>query len=116
MLTDFVAADVSIFASSSKAANPLVGNVENTEVGSFLANYLSLDVNAITKKLQQFSPPSTASNSYGEGEYGWLGDPLGEDILVDGLDSYHGDFKRSVKRNADGEIIERSPCGCGSIH
>ncbi|KAK2757037.1 hypothetical protein FQN54_005006 [Arachnomyces sp. PD_36] len=107
------AADVSIFASSPKAAGPIVGNVENIEVGSFLADYLSLDVGAITKKLQAFTSVSTESNSYGEGEYGWLGDPLGEDILVDELDSYHGDFrKRSLKRNADGDLVETAPCGC----
>lgn len=116
ILTGFLAADVSIFASSPKDASPLAGNVENIEVGSFLADYLSLDVNAVTEKLQHFSSVTTTSSAYGEGGYGWLGDPLGEDILVDELDSYHGDFKRSVKRNADGEIIEKMPCGCGGIH
>lgn len=108
---------MSIFASSHKAARPLLGNVENTEVGSFLADYLSLDVDAITKKLQEFSPLSTDSSSYGDGGLGWLGDPLGEDIVVDELDTYHGDFRRSVKRNADGEIIrDASACACGGSH
>lgn len=116
ILTNCTAADVSIFASSAKAASPLAGNVENTEVGSFLADYLSLDVDAITNKLRKFSPVSTDSSAYGEGDLGWLGDPLGEDKLVDELDSYHGEFKRSVKRNADGEVIERESCGCGGVH
>lgn len=107
---------MSIFASSAKAASPLAGNVENTEVGSFLADYLSLDLYAITKKLRQFSSVSTESSAYGEGDRGWLGDPVGEDIRIDVLDTYHGEFKRSVKRNVDGEIIEGGSCGCGGVH
>ncbi|KAJ5386751.1 alkaline phosphatase [Penicillium cosmopolitanum] len=46
------AVDVNIYASSSKNAWPLTGNHENIEVGQFLADYLDLDVGAVTKKLR----------------------------------------------------------------
>lgn len=74
--------DVNIYASSTKDAWPLHGNHENTEVGDFLAAYLDLDVEAVTQKLQEQATLS------------WLGDPLGANIRVDQLDSYHGDFRK----------------------
>lgn len=52
ILTLHAAADVNIYASSSKDAWPLVGNNENTDVGAFLADYLDLDVDAVTKRLK----------------------------------------------------------------
>ncbi|EED16579.1 alkaline phosphatase Pho8 [Talaromyces stipitatus ATCC 10500] len=74
--------DVNIYASSTKDAWPLHGNHENTEVGDFLAAYLDLDVEAVTQKLQE------------QASLSWLGDPLGADIRVNQLDSYHGDFRK----------------------
>lgn len=99
------AADVNIYASSSEDAWPLVGNHENTEVGTFLADYLDLDVAAVTKRLQSETHWSANSKST-EDKYGWMGNPLGSDVQTEGLDTYHGDFK---KRSL-------SDCGCGGLH
>ncbi|OJJ51300.1 hypothetical protein ASPZODRAFT_87506 [Penicilliopsis zonata CBS 506.65] len=68
------AVDVNIYASSSKTAWPLLGNHENTEVGSFLADYLDLNLENITSQLQAGS---------------WMGGV--QAIHVD--DKYHGEFK-----------------------
>lgn len=102
-----LAVDVNIYASSPKDAWPLVGNHENTEVGNFLAGYLDLDVDAITKRLQSSAYWTTSGEETAKDEkYGWLGDPLGSDVRTEGLDTYHGDFK---KRSL-GE------CACGGLH
>lgn len=104
-LTHILAVDVNIYASSPKDAWPLLGNHENTEVGTFLADYLDLDVHAITKRLRS-SAYWTISGEEASKENSWLGDPLGSDVRTEGFDTYHGDFrKRSL-----GE------CGCGSFH
>ncbi|KAJ5492736.1 Repressible alkaline phosphatase [Penicillium diatomitis] len=101
------AADVNIYASSSKNAWPLVGNHENTDVGKFLAEYLDLDVNAVTKRLQSAASWTASSDeSSPSKQHGWLGDPLGSNVRVEGLDGYHGDFR---KRSVD-------DCACGSVH
>lgn len=102
-----LAVDVNIYASSPKDAWPLVGNHENTEIGHFLAGYLDLDVDAVTKRLQSSAYWTTSGEELTDQEkYGWLGDPLGADVRTEGLDTYHGDFrKRSL-----GE------CGCGTVH
>ncbi|PYH90047.1 alkaline phosphatase [Aspergillus ellipticus CBS 707.79] len=97
------AVDVNIYASSSKDAWPLVGNHENTEVGAFLADYLDLDVESATKKLR-----SNAWSVSSADENGWLGDPLGEDVRTEGLDTYHGEFRKRGLSERD--------CGCGGIH
>lgn len=44
--------DVNIYASSPKHAPQLVGNHENTEIGKFMAAYLDLDLEPITKALK----------------------------------------------------------------
>ncbi|RDW57561.1 alkaline phosphatase [Aspergillus mulundensis] len=107
--------DVNIYASSSKDAWPLQGNHENTEVGAFLADYLGLDVSAITNRLQHSeywsaaSGPESGNVAAEDGKFSWLGNPFGDDVRTDGLDTYHGDFKR--KRGLVGD-----ECGCGSVH
>lgn len=101
------AVDVNIYASSTKGAWPLVGNHENTEVGTFLANYLDLDVNDITKRLRSSASWSALSDEVStQADFHWMGDPRGSDVQTDGLDTYHGDFK---KRSLD-------DCGCGGLH
>ncbi|KAL4819226.1 alkaline-phosphatase-like protein [Aspergillus spinulosporus] len=103
--------DVNIYASSTRDAWPLQGNHENTEVGAFLADYLDLDVSAVTKRLQN-SEFWTATESKSVSEsFNWLGNPLGDDVRTDGLDTYHGDFKR--KRGFTGG---RDECACGGVH
>ncbi|PWY91105.1 alkaline phosphatase [Aspergillus heteromorphus CBS 117.55] len=98
------AVDVNIYASSLKDAWPLVGNHENTEVGAFLADYLDLDVKSVTKKLRSTNAWSASSTD----ENGWLGDPLGEDVRTEGLDTYHGEFRKRGLSERD--------CGCGETH
>ncbi|KAJ5208590.1 hypothetical protein N7449_002969 [Penicillium cf. viridicatum] len=93
------AVDVNIYASSTKDAWPLVGNNENTDVGDFLADYLDLNVDNVTKLLQDSKSGISQS-------YDWMGDRLGLNFHTDGLDTYHGDFR---KRSAD-------DCGCGAAH
>ncbi|KAL3468415.1 alkaline-phosphatase-like protein [Aspergillus heterothallicus] len=104
--------DVNIYASSSKDVWPLQGNHENTEVGSFLASYLDLDVAAVTKRLQDSEfwsyGASQDKTTTTPASFNWLGDPLGENIRTEGLNRYHGDFK---KRSFLGD-----ECGCGAVH
>ncbi|PGH01086.1 hypothetical protein AJ80_09069 [Polytolypa hystricis UAMH7299] len=116
------AADVNIYASSPDDARALIGNHENIEVGSFLADFLDLDLGRVTKQLKDLS---TAPEIASADQYSWMGAPLGDDIVVDELDSYHGDFKR-MKR--DGTIVDMMEkrgvekrggsggCGCGAVH
>jgi alkaline phosphatase len=107
----YLAVDVNIYASSTKDAWRLVGNNENTDIGSFLAEYLEVDVEAVTKRLQSSKEwdwnPEVESASAGRS---WLGDPLGEDVRTEGLDTYHGEFK---KRSVD---VNKRECGCGELH
>lgn len=108
---------MNIYASSTKDAWPLVGNHENIEIGHFLANYLDVDVEAVTKKLQTSDYRSSSSNT--AERWSWMGNPLGEHVRTEGLDTYHGDFrKRSTDADADDEIspIGKRSCGCGAIH
>jgi alkaline phosphatase len=95
------AVDVNIYASSTQDAWPLVGNNENTDVGSFLADYLDVDLDAVTKRLKSSGSWTNAETTTGaEAEFHWMGHPLDEDVRTEGLDTYHGDFRK------------RSNCGC----
>ncbi|EEQ33084.1 vacuolar alkaline phosphatase [Microsporum canis] len=107
------AADVSIFASSPHDALPLVGNHENTEVGEFIASYLSLDLDAITQKLKGVKTKPSTTSEGSTPDYSWMGKPL-NDMVVDELDTYHGDFKRRLRRRGPDELAheKRSNCGC----
>lgn len=111
LMLNYLGVDVNIYASSSQDAWPLQGNHENTEVGSFLADYLGLDVDAITKRLQESEFWSASASTEGaESEsFSWMGNPLGDDVRTDGLDTYHGDYKRKRSFGAD-------ECGCGAVH
>lgn len=111
------AADVSIFASSPHDALPLVGNHENTEVGGFIATYLDLDLDAITKKLKGVKTKPSTSSEESASDYSWMGKPLDKNVIVDQLDTYHGDFKRRLRKRGPGEEPVhqgRSDCGCGN--
>jgi alkaline phosphatase len=100
------AADVNIYASDPKAARPLVGNHENTEVGDFLREYLGVDVDAVTKELKK---KDKELKMLGEGKGGdWMGKVPEEGERLDGqthLASYSGDYKRGVEHG--------DACGCG---
>ncbi|KAI5306392.1 hypothetical protein KEM56_001122 [Ascosphaera pollenicola] len=104
------AVDVNIYASSAKDAADLFGNHENTEVGDFLADYLAVDVDAVTKKLigtktHSYDMNATQADNHYAGDYPWLGPSLVGNYNVDALDRYHGDFK---KRSLHG-----NECNCG---
>ena len=85
------AVDVNIYASSPADAQALIGNHENTEVGKFLADYLDVDVDAITQELKE------------KGKDGWTGDPVPRTRSVGGLEHYHGDFKKRCEVCGGGE-------------
>ena len=88
------AVDVNIYASSPRAARPLIGNHENTEIGEFIRDYLDLDLEAITERLK--------AGLEGERE-GWMGEVAGDVNALQTLDHYHGDFKRGLE------------CNCGAV-
>lgn len=90
------AADVNIFASDPRAAAPLVGNHENTEVGEFLRNYLEVDVKAITAELREKGTEYDSVSAAGE-RVSWMGKVPEEGERLDAqdhLDHYQGDFKK----------------------
>ncbi|MBE3046735.1 alkaline phosphatase [Candidatus Bathyarchaeota archaeon] len=45
------AVDVNVYSSGGAWAMPVQGNVENTDIGKFLREYLEVDVDKITKEL-----------------------------------------------------------------
>ncbi|TGJ88406.1 hypothetical protein E0Z10_g303 [Xylaria hypoxylon] len=47
------AVDVNIYSSGGPGTDALRGNVENTDVGEFLRGYLNVDVDAVTKELNE---------------------------------------------------------------
>lgn len=85
-----------------------MGNRENTDVGSFLADYLDLDLDDATNKLRSsvfWAKRSESNDSASEGvskkdKFSWLGSPRGEAVRTDGLDKYHGG-------------VGSEDCGCG---
>ncbi len=47
------AVDVNIYSSGGPGTEALRGNVENTDIGKFLRSYLDVDVDGITKELNE---------------------------------------------------------------
>ncbi|KAK7940964.1 putative PHO8-repressible alkaline phosphatase vacuolar [Apiospora aurea] len=47
------AVDVNIYSSGGSGTDAIRGNVENTEVGDFLRNYISVDVEGVTEELRK---------------------------------------------------------------
>ena len=88
--------DVNIYTSCPTKAKALIGNHENTEIGDFIRTYLHLDLKTITEELKQKGPAFDGVSKDG-GTLSWMGKPLGEDSRLDGLDHYHGDFKRGLE-------------------
>ena len=88
---------MNIYASSLKYAWPLMGNHENTDIGAFMASYLDLDLEEVTKKLQSAAWSSGDMDNASAAEFGWMGNPLGEKVPTDGLDTYHGEYKRGLE-------------------
>jgi alkaline phosphatase len=103
------AVDVNIYASNPENAKPLVGNHENIEVGKFLAEYLDVDIEPITKELRK---KGVKTSSDGVEGWEWMGPeglPKNENGELKILDEYHGDYKHR-KRAAE------EYCGCGIRH
>jgi alkaline phosphatase len=87
---------VNIYTSSPKLAAALIGNHENTEVGKFLRDYLDVDVEAITKELNEKGTQFDTVNIQGE-TISWMGRIADTGERLDGqdhLDHYQGDFKK----------------------
>ncbi|RDL39687.1 Alkaline phosphatase [Venustampulla echinocandica] len=78
------AVDVNIYGSSG--SDPLRGNHENTEVGNFLADYLGLDIDAITDELVKKSSDFSI-NSMGGAP--WTGQIPTEEMLQS-MEMTHG--------------------------
>ncbi|KAF2006279.1 alkaline phosphatase-like protein [Amniculicola lignicola CBS 123094] len=102
------AADVNIYSSDPRAAQALVGNHENTEVGDFLREYLGVDVEAVTKELREKGANLMVKGHDGE-EVSWMGKVPEEGQRLDGqnhLATYGGDFRKR-------ELLHGRGCGCG---
>ncbi|KAK0308073.1 vacuolar alkaline phosphatase [Friedmanniomyces endolithicus] len=85
-------ADVNIYSSDHNAAERLIGNRENTDVGEFLRWYLDVEeeVEKVTRELNEYTGVDGVGGS-------WLGTVPGEDERLDGqdhLDHYAGDHRR----------------------
>lgn len=81
-----------------------MGNNENTDVGLFLADYLDVDVDAVTKRLKSSGSWTAHPTDDTVTEFHWMGHPLKESVRTEGLDTYHGDFRK------------RSTGGCCEFH
>lgn len=85
------ASDVNIYTSDRHAAKALHGNVENTDVGKFLRDYLDVNTDSVTRRLQ-------ASGNFKD--LSWMGKMPDDGERLDGqshevkLDHYEGDFKK----------------------
>ena len=102
------AVDVNIYASHPSHAPGLIGNHENTDVGKFIAEYLDLDLEPVTRELKN---KKVRTEGEGEEEWGeWMGPeglPVNEIGSLVAVDAYHGDFKHR-KREEE--------CGCDARH
>lgn len=107
------AVDVNIYASDPTHAPFLVGNHENIEVGQFIAEYLGVNLEPITKELRDKGVKQEGVTEV-QGEWdGWLGPegmPVNENGQLVYLDQYHGDFKHRARE------AEADECGCGVKH
>ncbi len=79
------AVDVNIYASDPTHAKPLIGNHENTEIGTFIRDYLDVDLDAVTRELKE------------QGALLKMGAPVGDERAMAEMDHYHGDFKRGLE-------------------
>jgi alkaline phosphatase len=105
------AVDVNIYASHPSHAPGLVGNHENTEVGEFIAKYLDLDLEPITKELREKKVKTQGEDGQMDDWGEWMGPeglPVNDDGSLVVLDAYHGDLKHRKREIED--------CGCGQRH
>lgn len=111
---------MNIYASTAKHAPGLRGNHENIEVGKFIAEYLDLELEPITKELKKKHVKQASAEAVDsevssiETGWEWMGPPglpTNENGKLIYLDTYHGNFKN---RKRESEAIE--DCGCGLMH
>lgn len=106
------AVDVNIYASNPDHAPGLVGNHENIEVGQFIADYLDLDLEPISKELQEKKVKTSSVDGESEDWGEWMGPPglsNNENGQLVHVDDYHGDFKHRKRE-------EEMDCNCGMRH
>ncbi|KAF2263050.1 alkaline phosphatase-like protein [Lojkania enalia] len=102
------AADVNIYSSDPKAALPLVGNHENTEVGDFLREYLGVDVAAVTKELREKGANLMVTDADGQ-QVSWMGKLPEEGQRLDGQNHVTSFGKDYRKRG----VVHGRGCACG---
>ncbi|KAJ2977686.1 hypothetical protein NUW58_g7735 [Xylaria curta] len=66
------AVDVNIYSSGGPGTEALRGNVENTDVGAFLREYLRVDVDAVTKELNEKMVQSVVPDAVREESDHWM--------------------------------------------
>lgn len=86
-----LAVDVNIYSTTNVLS--IAGNHENTEVGEFIRDYLSLDLQPITKELIEKGIKLDAAALEGGSDSNWMGKRLKSVEGLAVLDHYHGDFK-----------------------
>ena len=91
---------MNIYTSDPQRAKPLIGNHENTEIGTFMRDYLDLDLDAITDQLKSHDDANAQQH-----KQQWKGKPMPEAEMnaLAHQDHYQGDFKKR-KRGLE--------CGC----
>lgn len=121
------AADVNIYASDRQVvAGRLSGNVENTEVGVFLREYLGVDVRGVTEELRKSGTKGSLGSAM-EGlreeklYYEWMGQSPQDGERLDGqshLDQenkdHTADHRVMMERRGGG--AGDFDCGCGILH
>lgn len=73
------AVDVNIYSSGGGGADRLRGNVENTQIGEFLRDYLDVEVEEVTRELRKGLGRDSAASVKIEVEGGEYG-PMGEQV------------------------------------
>ncbi|KAI1114614.1 alkaline-phosphatase-like protein [Nemania sp. NC0429] len=58
------AVDVNVYSSGGPGTEALRGNVENTDVGKFLRSYLAVDVDAVTRELNEKMKTGTSQEGF----------------------------------------------------
>ena len=85
----------------------LIGNHENTEVGDFLRDYLDVDVEAVTRELQEKGASLKVTDAAGA-EVGWMGPIADEGQRLD--DQNHlVDTESNFDRR---HVLHGRACGC----
>jgi alkaline phosphatase len=102
-------ADVNIYASDPYLTELLAGNHENTEVGHYLAKYLDVDVNAVTKTLRKKGVKKVKRDGSVVTSWPWMGRSVEESIKVHGdhSDCYHHETSHghaNLKRDGHGHF------------